>query len=90
MGGAVSGNFWAYDSSIRKEKRGARPMTQKTFSLVASVIFLLVAIGHLSRLVFRWSISLGGWPVPLWINGVALLISAYLAYEGFLLAKKSL
>ena len=64
-------------------------MNQKTFALVASVIFLLVALGHLSRLVFRWSISLGGWSVPFWINGVALLISAYLAYEGFRLAKKS-
>lgn len=64
-------------------------MTQKTFSLVVSVLFVLIALGHLSRLVFRWSISLGGWSVPLWINGVALLISAYLAYEGFRLAKKS-
>lgn len=65
-------------------------MTQKTFSLVAGVIFLLVALGDLSRLVFRWSISLEEWSVPLWINGIALLISAYLAYEGFRLAKKSL
>jgi hypothetical protein len=64
-------------------------MNQKTFSLLASVIFLLIALGHLSRLVFNWSISLGGWSVPFWVNGVALLIFAYLAYEGFRLAKKS-
>jgi hypothetical protein len=64
-------------------------MTQKTFSLVASVIFLLIALGHLSRLVFKWSLLLGGWAVPFWVNGVALLVFAYLALEGFRLGKKS-
>jgi len=63
-------------------------MAQKTFSLVAAVIFLLITLGHLSRLIFKWSISLGGWAVPFWINWVALLIFAYLAYEGFQLARK--
>ena len=58
-------------------------MSQKTFSFVASVIFLLIAIGHFSRLVFKWSISLGGWAVPFWVNGIGLVIFAYLAYEGF-------
>ena len=63
-------------------------MAQKTFSLVAAVIFLVIAIGHLSRLVFRWSVLLGAWQVPLWVNGVALVIFAYLASEGFRLARK--
>jgi len=64
-------------------------MRQKTFTLVASVIFLVIALGHLSRLVFKWSVSLGGWAVPFWINGVALLVFAYLAQQGFRLSKKS-
>ncbi len=64
-------------------------MTQKSFSLVASVIFLLIALGHLSRLVFKVSVLLGGWALPFWVNGVALLVFAYLAYQGFRLAKKS-
>jgi hypothetical protein len=64
-------------------------MTQKTFSLVASVIFLLIALGHLSRLVFKVSVLLGGWAVPFWVNWVALLVFAYLALEGFRLGKKS-
>jgi hypothetical protein len=63
-------------------------MTQKTFLLIASVIFSLIALGHLSRLVFKWSVLLGAWQVPLWVNGVALVIFAYLAYEGFRLARK--
>jgi hypothetical protein len=64
-------------------------MTNKTFSLVASVIFLIIALGHLSRLVFHWSVSLGGWAVPSWVSWVAVLVFAYLALEGFRLAKKS-
>jgi hypothetical protein len=64
-------------------------MTHKTFSLVASVIFLVIALGHLSRLVFKWSLLLAGWAVPFWVNGVALLVFAYLAFRGFRLAKKS-
>ena len=64
-------------------------MTQKTFTLVASVIFLLIALGHLARLAFKVSVLLGGWAVPFWVNGVALLVFAYLAYQGFRLGKKS-
>ena len=64
-------------------------MTQKTFSLVASVIFLLIALGHLSRLIFKVSVLLGGWTVPSWVSWVAALVFAYLALAGFRLAKKS-
>jgi hypothetical protein len=64
-------------------------MTHKTFSLVAGVIFLLIALGHLSRLVFKVSVLLGGWAVPSWVSWVALLVFAYLAYQGFRLAKES-
>ncbi len=64
-------------------------MKQKTFTLLAGAIFALIALGHLSRLIFQWPILLGGWSVPLWVNGAALLISGYLAYEGFRLGRKS-
>jgi hypothetical protein len=64
-------------------------MTHKTFPLVASVIFLFIALGHLSRLIFKVSVLLGGWAVPSWVSWVAALVFAYLALEGFRLAKKS-
>ena len=63
-------------------------MAQKTFLLIASIIFSLIALGHLSRLVFKWSASLGGRAVPFWINWVALLVFVYLASEGFRPARK--
>jgi hypothetical protein len=64
-------------------------MTHKTFSLVAGVIFSLIALGHLSRLVFKWPLLLAGWAAPSWVSWVAALVFAYLALEGFRLAKKS-
>jgi hypothetical protein len=39
-------------------------MAHKTFCLIASSIFLLIALAHLSRLIFKWSVSLGGGPFP--------------------------
>jgi hypothetical protein len=64
-------------------------MTHKTFTLIASVIFLIIALGHLSRLVFKWSALLGGWAVPSWVSWVAALVFAYLALEGFRIGRKS-
>ena len=65
-------------------------MKQKTFSLIAGVIFLLIALGHLSRIVFKLQWLVAGWAVPFWVNWVAMLIAAYLAFEGIRLSKKSL
>ena len=62
-------------------------MSRKTFSILAGVIFVLVAAVHLLRFVFRWEVILAGWQVPLWISAVAFVLSAALAYEGFRLSK---
>jgi len=32
---------------------------------------------------FKWVVLIGGWQVPMWVSAVAIVISAYLAYEGF-------
>jgi hypothetical protein len=63
-------------------------MNQKTFSLIASVIFLLVALGHALRLAFRWHVVVNAWAVPMWVSWVALVIALYLAAIGLRLARK--
>ena len=57
-------------------------MSQKTFSLAAGLIFLLIAVMHVLRLAFRWEVVLNGWSVPMWVSVVAIVIAAYLALEG--------
>lgn len=64
-------------------------MSQRAFSLVVGVIFLLVALGHLLRIVFQWPAQVGGWEVPFWPGWIVVLVAGYLAYEGFRLSRKS-
>lgn len=64
-------------------------MGQKNFSLVVALIFLLVAVMHFLRLTFKWEVVLNGWSVPMWLSAVALLIAAYLAFEGLMFGRRS-
>jgi hypothetical protein len=63
-------------------------MTHQTFSLNTAVIFLLIALLHAIRLLRGWEVTIAGAVVPMWISWIALVIAAYLAYEGFRLARK--
>ena len=62
-------------------------MSQKTFSLVATVIFFLVGLMHALRLCFGWHAEVNGWILPMWVSWVGLVIPLYLASEGIKLAR---
>ena len=64
-------------------------LCQRTFSLIVGVVFLLIAIGHLARLVLGATIVVAGAAIPTWPSVLALTVTAYLAFEGFRLSKKS-
>jgi hypothetical protein len=64
-------------------------MSQKTFSLAAGLIFLLIAIMHVLRLAFKWEVVLNGWPAPMWVSAAAIVIAAYLAFEGLKLGRRN-
>ena len=64
-------------------------MSQRTFSLVVGLIFLLIAVMHVLRLGLKWEVVLNGWSVPMWVSAVALAVAAYLAFEGLKLSKRS-
>lgn len=65
-------------------------MRQKTFSLVAGVLFLLIALGHLLRMAFGASVVVQNVSIPMWVSVIALVVTGYLAYQGFRLARKTL
>lgn len=50
-------------------------------------IFALIAAVHVWRLFAGWEAIVAGWPVPLWVNGIAFLIAGYLAYQGWRLSR---
>jgi hypothetical protein len=63
-------------------------MSHQTFCLNTAVLFLLIALLHAIRLLRGWHVTIEGIVVPIWISWIALVIAAYLAYEGFRLARK--
>jgi len=64
-------------------------MSQKTFSLIAGIIFLVVALVHLVMFILGQSVVVGGWPTPVWSNLVIVLVAGYFAYQGLRLSKKA-
>jgi hypothetical protein len=52
----------------------------KPFTMIAVVVFSLVALLQLVRLVQGWQVIVNGWPIPLWASGVAVVVAAGLAF----------
>ena len=51
----------------------------KPFSLVAAVVFGLIALLQLVRLVQGWSVVINGIDIPLWVSVIACLVATGLA-----------
>jgi len=64
-------------------------MNQRSFSLVAGIIFIIIALLHLLRIIYGWEAVIGGWVVPKWISWVALAVASYLGFEGLRVSKGS-
>ena len=62
-------------------------MTQRIFSLVTAGLFFLIALLHAVRLLRGWQVTIEGTVIPIWISWMGLVIAAYLAYQGFRLAR---
>ncbi len=64
-------------------------MSDHAFLLTAGIIFLLIALGHFARIILGLPIVVQGISVPVWASIVALVVTAFLSYEGFHLARKA-
>jgi hypothetical protein len=58
-------------------------MDRKTYSVVAGIIFTLVALFHLVRIFEDWPVIIEDWSVPKWVSWVALIVAGVLAIVGF-------
>jgi len=63
-------------------------MEAKTFSLVAGVIFAVVALAHLARIVMDWSVIIADWSIPMWVSWIALVVAGGLALLGLRLSQR--
>ena len=51
----------------------------KTFTMIAVVIFTLVAVLQLVRVLEGWDIAIGSFHVPMWVSMVAAAVAALMA-----------
>jgi len=51
---------------------------------VSATLFLIVAIMHLLRIIFGWSVEIGGLSIPFWVSWLGVLVAGALAYFGFM------
>jgi hypothetical protein len=72
---------------MRLEK-GRITMDAKTFSLVAGVIFAVVALFHLVRIFAEWPLIIGYWSVPKSVSWVAVIVAGGLALIGLRLSQR--
>jgi hypothetical protein len=63
--------------------------SEHTFSLTAGIVFLLIALGHLARIIMGLPVVVQGVSVPVWASVVALVVTAFLSYEGFHFARRA-
>ena len=59
----------------------------KPVSLVAAIVFDIIAVLHLLRIVLQIEEIVGGWAVPMWMSGVACFMAAALSVLLFLEAR---
>jgi hypothetical protein len=63
-------------------------LSVKNYLYITSVIFFIIGFLHLIRLIFELSIVLAGFIVPLWVSVVGVVVTWYLAYCAFTLARR--
>ncbi len=63
-------------------------MDQKAFTLLAGVIFAIVALAHLLRIYMGWPVTIADWAVPMWVSWIGLVVAGGLSYFGLSLTRR--
>jgi uncharacterized protein involved in cysteine biosynthesis len=58
-------------------------LNQKTYVTLTATLFLVVALMHLLRIIFGWSVEIGSLSIPFWVSWLGVLVAGALAYFGF-------
>jgi len=51
----------------------------KPFTVIAIVVFSLIAILQLTRFILGWEVSVNGVIIPVWVSGIVFVIAGGLA-----------
>ncbi len=59
-------------------------MKDKQYYAITSTVFLVIAAAHFTRILLNLGASIGGYEIPLYASGVAVILAGYLATRGFM------
>ena len=51
----------------------------KPFTVIAVIVFSLIAILQLIRFILGWEVSVNGLAIPVWLSGIVCLLAGGLA-----------
>jgi hypothetical protein len=60
-----------------------------SYVMASAIIFTVVGLVHLLRAIQGWPVELGAWLIPVWVSGVAFVLSGGLALWGFSFLRKT-
>lgn len=52
----------------------------KTGTLLAIIVFSLVAIAHVLRLAMGWAVTIDAWAVPMWVSALGALVPVSISF----------
>jgi hypothetical protein len=58
-------------------------MNAKSFVVLSSILFAIVALIQLVRFIMQWDIAIQSWHIPTWASAVAALVFGLLSLAGF-------
>jgi len=61
---------------------------QRIYFVISALIFLAVALAHVSRLGAGWDIVIVGWVVPQWVSIPGVIVAGLMSLWGFTLASR--
>lgn len=57
-------------------------MSSKSFYSITGTVFLVIAVGHLLRILNGWEAVIGSFTIPVWASWIAVILAGYLSYQG--------
>ena len=64
-------------------------MTTRVYATTSGIIFVLVALAHLTRVAAQWDMLVGSWSVPSWASLVAVVVAGCMGYWGLRISAAS-
>jgi hypothetical protein len=58
-------------------------MNMRRYELVSGILFSIMALVQLTRTLLGWPVQVDGVAVPIWVSGIAFLITGSLAVWAF-------